>query len=268
MQAVGHIFDRPGRAARSLLAVALLSAGMSGCASNSDGPELLTVPAADYPAAFDAALEAARREGMPAALRDRRAGVIETNPCPAGSLLEPWRTDNASLDQATENTMAYQRRLARFEFAPAGMNPGAQAPATQPLTGPDFVSGGEPPLDLSQAQGDLELRVWVYLERGSIPGLRRSTWTRSKTTQTQLVYPEGQADRIKGKERGMVVNWTPVARDPDYERRLLRMVQEIMANPQPQPAATTAPAGDTNQPPPASTRPLARTTELSPAHGE
>lgn len=214
----------------------LLAVFIGGCASKPNGPEVLTISAADYPAAFDAAVEAARRQGLPALLRDRRGGVIETDDRMAGSILEPWRNDNASFDQALENTIAFQRRRARFEFAPVGFNPqegaAAAAPTTRPLTGPDVVNAEGQPIDLTQATGDVELRVWVYVERGSMPGMRRSTWTRSKTTQTQLVYPEGQTDKPKAKDRdkGIGVIWSPVARDPDYERRLLGMVQQMLTS--------------------------------------
>jgi hypothetical protein len=216
-----------------VMSVALCFGGF-GCASDSSGPEVLTLSATNYQQAFDAAVEAARRAGMSAALRDRRGGVIETQANVAGSILEPWRTDNASLGQAVENTLAYQRRRARFEFAPAGFTPLGEAPPDQPLTGPDVINAEQPPVDLSQAQGDLELRVWVYVERAHISGVRRSTWTRSKTTQTQLVYPEGMRERA----RGTVINWTPVARDTDYERRLLHDVETAMQ----QAAAATLPA--------------------------
>jgi hypothetical protein len=217
-------FKTLGRASMSAATLMLMSICAVGCVSNSEGPELLTVSPAEYSKAFDAAVEAARRQGLTAVLRDRRGGIIETNPRVAGSVLEPWRTDNASLDQATENTIAYQRRRARFEFAPAGFAPPDDVAASQPLMGPDMVNAQQPPVDLTRAEGELELRVWVYIERGYIPGLRRSLWTRSKTTQADLVYPEGMTKERKG----MTVMWEPFARDPEYERRLLADVQRIM----------------------------------------
>ncbi len=223
-------------------AIVWMALATGGCVSNSSGPEVITVSAADYPQAFDAAAEVARHSGMPTTLRDRRGGVIETQPNVAGSVLEPWRSDNASLDQAVENTVAYQRRRARFEFMPAGAAPTGEHPTTQPLTGPDMISAEQPSLDLSQAAGELELRVWVFIERADVPGMRRSTWTRSKTTQSLLVYPEGMKERTKG----IVINWMPVARDPDYERRLLREVQEMLAKGLPRDESTLT--GDQPQP--------------------
>ena len=206
------------------IAYALLLAAwtLTGCAS-SEGPEVVTITAAQYPAAFDAAVQAAREQGMPAVLRDRRSGVIETDPRFAGSLLEPWRTDNASFDQAAENTLAFQRRRARFEFAPAGFQETAQP--DHAAAAPNLVGGGEPLPDLTQMQGDMELRVWVYVERATTLGLRRSTWTRSKTTSAILVEPEGQT-----KQNGPTY-WTAASRDSAYERRLLAAVQAALASP-------------------------------------
>ena len=194
--------------------------GCSGC-SQSTGPEMLAVPASSYAAAFDAAVEASRRHGLPAAYQDRRGGVIETAPRQAGSILEPWRTDNASLSQGVENTLGNQRRIARFEFRPVGFSaepPQADGDAT--LAGPTVVGAEEQLPDLTQAQGELELRVWVYLERAQVPGLRRSTWTRNKTTATRLVVPEGENGLPTGEY------WVPVSRDEAYERRLLAAVRE------------------------------------------
>lgn len=228
--------SRANMNAISCLIIAAMGA-LSGCVSNSKGPELLTISAEDYNQAFDSAVEAARKQGLASTLRDRRGGVIETSPRMAGSVLEPWRTDNATMDQAWENTIAFQRRRARFEFVPAGYQPPDDSTATDLLEGPDVLNAEQDLLDLTQNHSELELRVWVYVERATIPGLRRSTWTRSKTTQTLLVYPEGM---VKEK-KGMTVNWQPVARDPAYERRLLRQVQAILETKRNNPSATTAP---------------------------
>lgn len=232
--------ETPGASARDsiLTAITVVMLTLGGCVSNSNGPELLTIPAADYNQAFEAAVEAARKQGLASALRDRRGGVIETSARMAGSVLEPWRTDNASFDQALENTIAYQRRRARFEFVPAGYQPPDDSTATDLLEGPDVLNAEQDLLDLTAVTGELELRVWVFVERATIPGIRRSTWTRSKNTQTLLVYPEGM---VKEK-KAVTVNWQPVARDPDYERRLLRQVQTILETRSGIDPATTAPA--------------------------
>ena len=91
-----------------------------GCASM-PGPQQahLRIDPAEYHQAFDAAVEAARRAGMPPTFRDRRRGLIDTAPSIAGSIFEPWRDDKATFSQRLESTIAFQRRRARFEFTPA-----------------------------------------------------------------------------------------------------------------------------------------------------
>src|SRR5262245_26807394 len=91
---------------RLILAVFLLPAGMLGGCATSEGPDAVTLDASQYQAAFDAAVEAAREQDMPPILQDRRSGIIETDARIAASLLEPWRNDNASMNQAVENTVA------------------------------------------------------------------------------------------------------------------------------------------------------------------
>lgn len=194
-----------------------------GCNAPS-GPSVLVVDSAAYDATFTAAVEAARRAGLPAVFQDRRAGIIETEPLVAGSILEPWRTDNDSFSQTMQMTLSLQRRRARFEFTPTEFQPEAAA-VDQPLDGPDLLGLDQRPVDLTQDKQPLELRVWVYVERAHTAGLRRSTWTRRKTTRSELVWPE----RDQGLPGGQF--WTPVERDPSYEARLLGEVQALMAKP-------------------------------------
>ena len=189
-----------------------------GCAAQ-PGPEVLSVSAGFYHAAFDAAVEAARSHRMPAVLRDRRRGVIETEAAMSASILEPWYGDGSTLWQGLENTVAAQRRRARFEFTSGAFEPGGEP--GEPLTGPDVLAMGEQPTDLTEQGGELELRVWVYVERASYPGLRRSTWTRGKPSTTVIMGSEGKAMPS--------VFWTAVSRDRALERRLLAAVDNAVA---------------------------------------
>jgi len=182
-------------------------AGLGGCARQG-GPDLLRISSGNYHHAFDAAIEATRKAGMPAVLRDRRGGVIETEAGIAGSLIEPWRTDNASFEQGMENTIAFQRRRARFEFVPlhhTGVSSGQQAT--------DETAA----LDLTSFPGDLELRVWVFVERANAPGFRRAAWTRRTASRAGLGDPIEQDPSV--------VMWSPVARDRAYEQRLLAAIE-------------------------------------------
>lgn len=207
------------RAAISCCAVMMVLLGMIGCASPS-GPTYLTVAPEQYDEAFDAAVNVARGHGLTPGLRDRRGGVIETEPARAGSVLEPWDRLNASPGRAMENTVSHQRRIARFEFLPVAFAPDRARPG-ESLTGPDILAERHEPTDLTTHDGELELRVWVYVERFHRPGVRRSTWSRRMTTTARVIDPED--------ERPMRSSWTPVRRDPDVERRLLARVQRELA---------------------------------------
>ncbi len=201
-------------------------AAAAGCAAE-PAPQFLTLDAAQYQDAFDAAVEAARRAGLTPSLRDRRGGVIETDPRIAASILEPWRSGHETLGQALENTLTFQRRRARFEFTAAGSwaDPPSGREPPRRLTGPDLFGTQTQPLDLTDHAGPLELRVWVYLERAHTPGLRRSTWTSGKTTRTTSVSP--QPRRIDDPVETTTF-WEPVARDGVFEDRLLIAVRRLL----------------------------------------
>lgn len=208
-----------------MLIIGMIGMALGGC-SKPTGPEVLIIDSGRYSEAFDAAMDATRDRGMPATLRDRRTGIIETEPCIAGSMVEPWRTDNSGFSQSMENSMAFQRRRARFEFIPAGFtsSPSLDAAGTHPaLAGPDVVGIDQPAMDLTTISGELELRVWVYVERAYTPGLRRSTWTRRETRPSKIITPDGEPPLPDS------TYWVPVKRDPAYERRLLAEVQEHLA---------------------------------------
>ena len=74
----------------------------------------------EYDRVFDAALESVRQAGLQPVVVDRELGVIETGPRTAGSILEPWRTDNDGIGDTMASTVNLQRRRARFEFVPEG----------------------------------------------------------------------------------------------------------------------------------------------------
>jgi hypothetical protein len=203
---------------RSLLIMVpcLTLAGLVGCARPA-GPTHLTVAADQYDRAFDAAAGVARSHGLVPGLRDRRGGVIETEPARAGSIFEPWETLTTSFGHRVESTLAYQRRRARFEFLPVGFDPEAARPTDDVLPGPDVFATSREPIDLTTFDGELELRVWVYVERLHAPGLRRSTWSRRMTQRSQIIDPE--------TERPIPGAWATVARDPEIERKLLTLVE-------------------------------------------
>ncbi len=201
--------------------IVMIVLGGIGCASTKDAPEYLTLSSQQYDAVFEAATETARDWGMAPMKRNRRSGVIETAPADVSSLLEPWKGDHLTISQAVESTLAHHRRRARFEFLPAGY----VAPALsdeEVLSGPSYWETDQSDIDLTTFEGDLELRVWVYLERVYTPGLRRSTWSGSLTTQSRIIPPGAESKPIP------TYYWTPTSRDALLERHLLKIIQQTI----------------------------------------
>lgn len=209
-----------------MLGILAVTGGLGGCAAS--GPDRLEIAGREYDVAYDAALEATRRAGMPAIVSDRAGGAIEGRPRLAGSVLEPWRIDNVSGEQWLENSLHKQRRRVRFEFLPIDF--ASPEPAGEgELVGPPLPGSGDDlvrTVDLAGFEGPIEVRAWVWVEREQKREVRRSTWTRRGRTYTtnpmETVEPDDGTTRSPGV-------WTPVGRDVAMERRLLAEVQSAVA---------------------------------------
>jgi hypothetical protein len=195
-------------------------------ACQAEQADALRLDSASYNRAFMACIEAGREQGMPPALADRGNGIIETEPRNIGSLLEPWRTDTAGLDQTLQATVQMERRRVRFIFVPEGFEPqvidgdsdfqGAAFPGSRADTGR---------FDLERYQGPVELRARVFIERGFTPGIRQDTWSGTLRTVTTEPRPRLRDD---GTTR-TPTQWTPIGRDEVAERRLTARVAEMLA---------------------------------------
>ena len=190
-------------------------AACTGCASTSTGPGVLVIESSNYAAAFDAAASVVRADGMKPAVMDRRGGYIHTDPAAAGSLVEPWKPRASSPRQALENTMTLQRRTARFEFRPAGVE---ELPNTDvgKLAGPALLTGLD--VDLTTYEGPIEVRVWVYVDRQYKRGIRRGTWSLRAETVTKELPPDSLWEQTPSRF------WVPMTRDVARERALLASV--------------------------------------------
>jgi hypothetical protein len=153
---------------------------------------------------------------MTPVLLDRRGGIITTTPVVAGSFLEPWKPKPSSARQGLENTLAQQRRTARFEFVPV-LSMIVKDNQTDKLVGPNFLSSTG--LDLTTYQGELELRVWVYVDRKYTQGIRRSTWSLSLDSRATVLPSEEPWEQVANSF------WTPISRDVARERELLATIE-------------------------------------------
>ena len=168
-----------------------------------NGPDIIELRSEEYDAVFRACLDQAREVGMPAVLSDRSIGVIETAPRHIGSLVEPWRLDSSGFEQTVNATLQYERRRVRFEFVPTGFE--LPAPTGQgELAGPALPGStpAERRFDLERYSGAIELRAWVYIERGFTTGLKPDTWSLSLTsTWTDPVNAQRTDPRVDDSTR-------------------------------------------------------------------
>jgi hypothetical protein len=210
----------------AILALVLVSVA-GGCSTT--GPDRLEIRGDQYDVAYDAALEATRGFGVPAIVSDRAGGSIEGRPRLAGSILEPWRIDNATAQQWASSTLHKQRRRVRFEFLPIDFKTPEPSGEGELLGSPLPGSGSDlgRTVQLAGFSGPIEVRAWVWIEREQRPEARGSTWTRRgrtyATNPLETVEPDDGTTRSAGV-------WTPVGRDVAMERRLLADVEAALAS--------------------------------------
>lgn len=216
---------------RLLRALTMLpcAAALAGCLST-DGQRTLTVASSQYPAAFDAAVAAARDQGFRPVVVDRTTGIVETDARHAGTLLEPWRVDNDGLGQAAANTLVKTRRRVRIEFTPQGWTPPPLA-VDGTLRGPS-LPGSAPDLarfDLQSWSGAIDMRVWVFLEQSSEPGVNLSSYSASLESRYTEVRGDGQSPTSEGGAPPPSAVWNPVGRDEAYETTIGRAIANALS---------------------------------------
>ncbi len=211
---------------RAIAAAILVVLACAGCAKPT-GPSALSFDSKDYAAVFDAAVECARVDKLQPTVVDRDLGVIETGPRNAGSLFEPWRTDNSGIEEGFDHTVNFERRRARIEFVPAGYSIGApQVEGTiraAALPGTDRAARR---VDLNTYEGTIEMRVWVYVDRAFMPNQRLGSWTRG-----EMRYSKDPLDKQDPEDETTRTQrlWTPIGRDLPYEMRLGSRIQQSLA---------------------------------------
>ena len=211
---------------------AVLVVVIGGCASDR-GSHPMEITSKQYAKAFDAACTVSTKAGMPPLVKDRAGGVIEGRPRLSGSLIQPWRVDNADFSQFVENTINKQRRRVRFEFLPIDFRPPEPTGETELLGSvvPGSTIDEARSIDLLGHSGDIEVRVWVYVEREFIPNLQRGTW--SRVGRAFARNPLEADPRNDGTTR-TPGRWSSVGRDEQMEQRLLAQMESTLG---PEPAS-------------------------------
>lgn len=217
--------------AGGLLAIWCL-APLGGCAAETQGRSYLELAPARYEAAFGAACEVLRSEGMSPQVADRGVGRIETDPRSAPSLFEPWAWGEVTAEEAVEGTFGFERRRVLVEFMRVGETPALGDPSA-PLVGPSLPGaerGASVPVELDSAHdratsgaAPIEMRVTVSVERRFKPGRQTSAYTRALggyAVDVTLDPTDAPRDRSV---------WTPVARDERLERLIVEEVRRRLA---------------------------------------
>jgi len=222
------------RAPLAALALAgLLAQLLGGCAAS--GPESrpagLEFASAGYEDLFERTLAVLREQGYEPARIDRRFGVIETAPRPAGSLVEPWRWIGAAESDPVAATVQYQRRIVRAEFRPVEQEDAAAPPdrgglppvaASDPSSdaAADVSPWADPllvwPFVPAEHPGRLRLELACMIEEARQPGRRIETTSLSDTSTTRdpALAARGIPPRF----------WTAVRRDHVVEEDLLALI--------------------------------------------
>lgn len=203
--------------------VLLAMAALAGC-TTWQGPTELAVPVGNYDRSVEAAVSTLDALGYRCTVIDREAGIVDTQPLRAGSLVEPWRTDNASLSDAAANTVSQRRRQVRLFWT----RPDAPAePITDAvLKGPTLPGTTAPATAVAMGTTPLVLRAIVSLEQQYTPGDNISTYSASLSSQ----YTEPKSATSGPVDRGP---WTAIGRDEATEERILGLIAKAMDAPAP-----------------------------------
>jgi len=212
------------------LTACILATGCTG----SRGPEVVHVPAGQYQEAFSTAVTLVRARGWEPELMDRRSGVIETAPVQAGSLLEPWHLNTDDMGTMIAYTVSRNRTRARLEFRPTGTPMLAKSEPSE-IGKADYL-GLTPTIDLITDEQPLDLRAWVYTERGATPNQQISHWTGRRIARPRRVTDDPTWEK---PPHGPM--WIPSDRDRNAERKLLGAIEAAIQTAQTSATAPSAP---------------------------
>lgn len=178
---------------------------LAGCGRqpvNIDNP--IGLSTGEYHDVFDAGVAVLRDYRFELNRRDRRFGVITTQPLTASSVIEPWYPDNTTSDQVLESTLNHDRRTVRLMIEPIDGGPMDRT----------ATAGAAPTTPLAY-----QLRLEVLIERQHVPDQPLHTAVVGglgfvRDTTTTHAY---------ASERGSeTAYWYPIGRDALLEQRLVR----------------------------------------------
>lgn len=196
-----------------LVLVTLLgsAAWCSGCAKQTPEPASFRIPAAEYSVYFDAARETLREFQFDIDRVDARSGVITTQPVAAAGWATPWIDHASSFDQATNDLIHRNRRIATVNFSPVN-------DATDVARPVDPVSE-----DLRTFEGTIEISISVLLEEVYRSGRRASPASIRLSS-----FTTNPSDSRLGVEQ---LRTRIVGADPALAERIARSFRQIAQTP-------------------------------------
>ena len=167
----------------------------------------LEVAPSEYDRLFEAIVHELRDRGFVVDRRDYRFGTVSTRPVGSPTILEPWRADNTTDNQAFASTVNYQRRQITVTLEPVEPAPGTDQPHRYLL------------------------RAEVIVERVVVP----TTYATGSTTGRRVI---GKLTRVptEWQQRGITGHyWRPIGRDPYLEQQLIDAIVRRSLAPVPRP---------------------------------
>lgn len=203
----------------------------------------IEITAGEYDRVFDASIQALRDMRFTVDRKDRRFGVVTSQPLIASSAIEPWHRDNTSSRQVIQSTLHLQRRIVRVELAQADPSPGARAEAYRMSVQVQIERRYDPPAELNTA----------LIGASSFRDVRK-----------QLVKQTTEAGVEKSR-------WANVGRDEQLEQRLIARILNAAtrvpdpAPAEPQPESKIPDANPADAPPAEPAKPAAESNPQTPS---
>ena len=178
---------------------------LAGCTAQIQGlSNPLEIDHEEYARMFDAAVLVLREPGYVVEHQDYRFGTITTKPSGSSTILEPWRSDNTTSDQALTSTFNYQRRLVTVTLEPDSSDNKEPGSSVGPFAD-------------STATTIYLLRIQVLIERLIVP----TTHMTGSTSPGRMVANLAEVP-TQWRRQGMKMQyWRPIGRDVHLEQRLI-----------------------------------------------